>query len=178
MKWNYTLTWIALAYILVNFLFAWDMSTSTGGTGLIYVLLFPAFWILAAIGITIWSYKKRATWFQKKMRFSTIILLLLCTPLLPLLYSKLSEPETARSGTSYFTENEKNYRRERYVYYGTAQQARIEFWVKNTGSNPLYIEDSNWVYFDRTGDTLKILTFDNGVLIKEVNHLSLNPKID
>jgi hypothetical protein len=170
MKWNYTLSWIALSYILINILFAADMVNSTGGTGLIYVLIFPAFWIFAAIGIGILSYKKRSSWFQNKMKFSTILLLFLCTPLLPLAYSNLSEPKIARSGTDYFTENGRSYRRECYVYYDNNEPARIELWAKDTGSNSIYAEDSNWIYFDRNGDTLKILMYDNSVLVKEVNY--------
>ncbi len=104
------------------------------------------------------------------MKFSTILLLFLCTPFLPLIYSKTTEPDVVRLGTTYLRENGQNYRCETYLYYGKSQKARIEFWVKDTINNLVFVEDSIWIYFDSNGDTLKKIIYKKGKIIKEIKH--------
>lgn len=166
MKLNYTLLWITIIFIFINILLAWDMSNCTGGTSLIYVLIFPLFWGITLVIVGVLSYIKRKVWFQEQIKFSTIILIFLCTPFLPLVYSKITEPDIVRSGTSYFTQNREHYRRENYVYYNIYKQARIEFWVRDNAQSSLYLKDSIWVYFDRNGDTLKKVHYNRGIVMK------------
>lgn len=88
MKLNIPLTWIMICYMVINFLFAYHESTMRGGAGLIYVLIFPIFWILSGIYIGFITIRNRNNWFNRNMQFSTICLLKLCThfPFLLMLY--------------------------------------------------------------------------------------------
>ena len=56
MKWNEKLTLIATGFILVNILFVWHASTMTGGTSLIYAIIFPVFWGLTLIAVGILAF--------------------------------------------------------------------------------------------------------------------------
>ena len=131
MKWNQKLTWIATGFILVNILFAWHASTMTGGTSLIYVIIFPVFWGLTLISVGILTFKNRKTWFQKSMSLSTIILLIFCTPLPLLGFTELTKPEMTRSGTDYWPKDGVTLKTETWIYK-PGQIAAKTYWTLET----------------------------------------------
>ncbi|MBI0400567.1 hypothetical protein [Cyclobacterium marinum] len=172
MKWNQKLTWIATGYILVNILFAWHASTMTGGTSLIYAVIFPVFWGLILIAVGILTFKNRKTWFEKSMSLSTIVLLLFCTPLPLLAFTELTKPEMTRSGTDYWPKDGVTLKTETWIYK-PGQIAAKKYWTLETEnwtekSVDEFKRDSIWVYFDKNGDTLKTEHYENDKLIKTI----------
>ena len=172
MKWNQKLTWIATGFFLVNILFAWHASTMTGGTSLIYAIIFPVFWGLTLIAVGILTFKYRKTWFEKNMRLSTIVLLIFCTPLPLLAFTELTKPEMTRSGTDYWPKDGKTLKTETWIYK-PGQIAVKKYWTLETEnwtekSEDEFKRDSTWVYFDKSGDTLKTEQYRNDKLIKTI----------
>jgi hypothetical protein len=45
---------------------------------MIYIIIFPLFWIITLITVGVLAYKNRKEWFGKEMKVSTIILFILC----------------------------------------------------------------------------------------------------
>ncbi|MCC5916866.1 MAG: hypothetical protein JJU02_06005 [Cryomorphaceae bacterium] len=170
MKWNLKLTWIAIGYILINILFAWHASTMTGGTSLIYAIIFPVLWGLTKIAVGIMTFKQRKVWFQKDMKISTLILLIFCTPISLLAYTELTKPEMTRSGTAYWPKSGKTLKTETWIYQ-PGQIAAIKYWTLDKenwteSEEKEFKRDSTWVYFDKHGDTLRTETYQNDLLIK------------
>lgn len=172
MKWNRKLTWIATGFILVNILFAWHASTMTGGTSLIYAIIFPVFWGLTLIAVGILTFKNRKTWFEKSMSLSTIVSLIFCTPLPLLAFTELTKPEMTRSGTDYWPKDGKTLKTETWIYK-PGQIAAKKYWTLETEnwtdkSEDEFKRDSIWVYFDKNGDTLKTEHYEKDKLIKTI----------
>ena len=51
-----------------------------GGGGIIYVFILPTLWLVTIIGVSIFAYKKRKIFFEKRRKKISITLLILCTP--------------------------------------------------------------------------------------------------
>ena len=170
MKWNIKLTWIAIGYILINILFAWHASTMTGGTSLIYVLIFPSLWLITIIAVGILTYRKRKGWFKKEIRFSTIVLLLFCTPIPLLVFTELTKPEMTRAGSGYNPKNGRTYKTETWTFKPGVLAIK-KYWVLETedwirADESGFKKDSTWIYFDKNGDTLKTEKYLDDKLIE------------
>jgi hypothetical protein len=174
MKWNYTLTWIATGFILINILFAWHASIMKGGASLIYAIIFPVFFGLTLISVGILTFKKRKVWFQKDLRVSTSILLIFCTPIPLLAFTELTKPETTRSGTAYWPKNGKTLKTETWIYQ-SGQLAAKKYWTLDKedwsdSEEENFNRDSTWVYFDKNGDTLKTETYKDNLMIEIIEY--------
>ena len=139
---------------------------------MIYLVILPLFWITTLITVVILAYKNRKEWFEKGMKTSTIILLLLCTPLSIWGISSLTRPEIEWSSTAYHPKNGVTIKSETWNYR-SGQTAIIKFWKLDTESGISsnekdYKKDSLWVYFDKNGDTLKIEKYKNDQLIEKI----------
>ena len=172
MKWNLKLTLIATGFVLINILFASHASTMTGGTSLIYAIIFPIFWGLFIIAVGILTFKNRKTWFEKSKRLSTVVLLIFCTPLPLLVFTELTKPEMTRTGTDYWPKDGKTLKIETWIYK-PGQIAVKKYWSLETEKwtekeENDFKRDSTWVYFDKNGDTLKIEQYENDKLMKTI----------
>ncbi|WP_143185698.1 hypothetical protein [Psychroflexus salarius] len=141
-----------------------------GGRAMIYIIIFPVFWIATLVTVGILAYRNRKKWFNKKMRISTIVFLILCTPLSIWGFSALTRPEIQLSGTGYNPTNGITIKTETWIY-NSGQTAVRKFWkldkVNSTNSEESeYKKDSIWVYFDKKGDTLKVEKYKNDKLIE------------
>jgi hypothetical protein len=170
MKWNITLVSIAITYILINILFYLHSRTMEGGSSLIYVIIYPAFWLITLIVVGIWTYIKKGFLFQKDSITATLILLFFCTPLPLLIASKLMQPETTRSSSGYSPKNGVTIKDEFWTY-NTGQVAERKYWKLNTenwidANEEDFKEDSTWVYFSKQGDTVKTELYNEGKLIR------------
>jgi|TARA_B110000027_G_C16092247_1_gene289025 hypothetical protein len=170
MKWNKTLSIIALFFLIINFLFTKNAETLNGGRAMIYIFIFPLFWIGTLITVGVLAYKKRKKWFSSELRISTIILLALCSPLSILGFSYLTKPEIYLSGTGYNPKNGITIKTETWNYNSGKTSVR-KFWKINTENYSGYEEneykkDSIWIYYNKNGDTLKIEKYKNDKLIE------------
>jgi|SRR5690554_1118976 len=82
-KWNKTLLIITIIFFVINILFFKNAESENlrGGRAMIYVFIIPVFWIVTMIIVGILAFKNRKEWFNNELKVSTIILLILCTPL-------------------------------------------------------------------------------------------------
>ncbi|WP_373060431.1 hypothetical protein [Zunongwangia sp. H14] len=165
MKLNKTLTFIAIGFLIINLLFFRNLETLNGGRAMIYVFIFPLFWIATLITVGFLAYRNRREWFSNKMKVSTIILLILCTPLSVWAVSSLARPEIHLGGTGYNPIKGITIKSETWNY-NSGQIAVTKFWKLNTDDNSGYKKDSIWVYYDKKGDTVKIEKYKNDQLIE------------
>jgi len=133
-----------------------DQSASLG-----YVFIFPVFWIIAGIVLSLLFRSKRATlktfWDKFLLFFSTPIPLLL---VLFIFYQFTSAGLTTSS--SEYNKNGHRYREIHYDY-SIGQPQRIEFYVSQdtvTESQPfpqsdIWLKDSVWTYYNRDGTIKK-----------------------
>lgn len=164
MKWNQTLLMIVLGYTLINILFYTNMLNINGGGSLIYVLIYPVFWLITIIIISVLTYNRRKSWLSKQQKTSTIFLFIFCTPIPLLIVYNLIQPSTYLSSSGGFkSENGFSIKYETWDY-SNGKTAVKKFW-KNED------KDSLWIYFDKNGDTLKTENYKNNKLIntKEYN---------
>lgn len=171
MKWNKTLSLIAIIYLIINLLFLQNIKTLNGGKAMIYLVIFPLFWIATLIFVVIISYKRRKEWFSYELRISTNILLVLCTPLSVWGLSYLTSPEIEICCTGYNPRNGITIKSETWSYYNSGQTAITKFWRLETENYSDYDEsafkkDSIWVYYDKNGDTIKTEKYKNDTLIE------------
>jgi hypothetical protein len=170
MKLNKTLLIITICFLIINFLFFKHSETLNGGRAMIYIIIIPLFWIITLITVGILAYKKRKKWFGREMKFSTIALLILCSPLSIWGFSTITRPEIQLSSTGYNPINGITIKTETWDY-NSGQTAIRKFWKldkenwTNSEENE-YKRDSIWVYFDKKGDTLKVEKYKNDELIQ------------
>ena len=171
MKLNKTLLFFALGFLIINIFFLKNSETLNGGRAMIYIFIFPLFWILTLITVGILAYRNRKEWFNKEMKISTIILLILCSPLSFLGFSSLTRPEMHLIGTGYNPRNGITIKSETWNY-NSGQTAIRKFWKLDTENWSIYDDseykkDSTWIYFNKEGDTLKIEKYKNDQLIEK-----------
>lgn len=170
-KWNIELTWFALGFILINFFFYLHASSMNGGGSMIYIFIFPSFWILTLLILALWGYNQRHCWFKENLRTSSFILLFFCTPIPLFVFSSLIRPEMYCSGTGYNSKNGFTIKDETWNF-NNGNTAIIKYWKINienyrgNGDDDRFIKDSTWIYFKKNGDTLKTETYKDNQLIK------------
>ena len=172
MKLNKKLLIIAICFLIINMFFFKNTETLNGGKAMIYLFIFPLFWIATLITVGILSYKNRKEWFSKEMKISTIVFLILCTPLSIWGYSALTRSEIQLVGTGYNPRNGVTIKTETWNY-NSGQTAVTKFWKLDTENWTSYDEseykkDSIWVYYDKKGDTLRIEKYENDQLIEKI----------
>jgi hypothetical protein len=73
MKINKTILSIAIIYNLINFLFWEHIKIMNNATSMIYLLIFPIFWIISIIILIILALKNKSNWFNVNYKITTII---------------------------------------------------------------------------------------------------------
>lgn len=147
-----------------------------GGTGasLAFALMWmPAVWITTLILTIFLTLKQRKKLFVRDITKWTVATLLFCTPIPLYLGYRLTHPipETGRSGSSYWPKGGKIYKSENWYYTADYRQKYVDMYFvadsieeKSKGENA-YKKDSTWIFFTKTGDTLKVEHYNNGRLI-------------
>lgn len=174
MKRNVLLSWITFVYLLLNTWILYDYYyNSQGGVGIMHeIIILPIFWSFSVIIIGVIAVRKRKVWFSRQMVFSTILLLLLCTPLLSLVFFNIVDSDIKRSSSNYNTSKGHTIKTETWVYE-SGRVAIIKFW-KLEQENYLDAEasefkkDSTWIYLSEEGDTTKKEVYFNDKLIEVV----------
>ncbi len=172
MKLNKILLIITIAFLIINLFFFKNAETLNGGKAMIYIILFPLFWIATLITVGVLAYNNRKEWFSREMKFSTIIFLILCTPLSIWGLSSLTRPEMELSGTGYNPKNGITIKSETWNY-NSGQAAITKFWKLDTDNwtgaeENEFKRDSTWIYYDKKGDTLRIEKYMNDQLIENI----------
>lgn len=164
-----------IANVLTGALYNYAAS-QPGGTGasLAFIVLWmPAVWITTIILTIIITLRKRKTLFESSKTKWTIMALLFCTPIPLYLIYQLTHPtpETLRSGSSYRSTDGKIFKSENWYYTPDYRQKYVDMYFiadsldkKATGENA-FKRDSIWIYFTKTGDTLKVEKYMDGQLI-------------
>jgi hypothetical protein len=80
MKFNTNATLVAIIYNVINFLFWLRISTMPNATSMVYIFIYPCFWIITLIIVSIMGFRNKAIWFSKSYKVSTIVALFFCTP--------------------------------------------------------------------------------------------------
>lgn len=173
MKINRKLLSIAIVYNIINFLFWLHISNMSNATSMIYMFIFPCFWIATIVFAIILSLKNKAIWFQKEYKVSTIISLFFCTPVLFLSVIVINSSESYRASSSCGNENGFTIKRESWDYSDGGRQVE-KYWKANEldcceCDSLRFKKDSTWIYFDKKGDTMKVENYKNGKLIRVIN---------
>jgi hypothetical protein len=173
MKINRKLLSIAVVYNVVNFLFWLHISNMSNATSMIYMVIFPCFWIVTIVFVVMLSLKNKIIWFQREYNVSTIISLFFCTPILFLSFIAINSPESYRASSSCGNKNGFTVKRESWNYSDGGRQV-VKYWKANElgccECDSLRLKkDSVWIYFDKKGDTIKVESYDYGKLIEVRN---------
>lgn len=169
MKINRKLLLIAVVYNSINFLFWLHISNMSNATSMIYMFIFPCFWIVTIVFAIIFSLKNNAICCQSEYKVSTMISLFFCTPVLFLSVIAINSSESYRASSSCGNENGYTIKRESWNYRGGGRQV-VKYWKADEMDccecDSLRLKkDSIWVYFDKKGDTVKIESYKDGKFI-------------
>ena len=172
MKINNPLIIIALIFNLVNLLMWRHLSTMPNATSMVYLVIYPIFWILTMILVGILAFRNRKKWFEKSFILFTILALVFCTPFPILLISKFEEKDYYLASTTNYPENGSTFRIEEWNYT-TGDIMLIKYWKTNVDNcnmcdSSVFKKDSTWTYFDRKGDTIRLEYYKDGRLIKVI----------
>lgn len=163
-KWNWPLSFLALVN-LVSLILIWRYIDGLGqGMAIMGVFIFPLYILFFSALVIFFSFLRKKTWFAKEKRWSSIILLFLCTPIPYILAWQWSQPSIITSEeVSSSIDSDFSYKKETDRSKGEILATR--YWIR-TGTGD-YLKDSTWVIYDDKGDTVKIQLFKQGVLILE-----------
>jgi hypothetical protein len=162
---------IAIAYNLINFLFWLHISTMPNATSMVYIFVYPCFWIITLIIIGTLVFKNKTIWLSSAYRASTIIALFFCTPM-PFLWAKaIAAPSSYCASTEFLTKDGHTIKSEEWVY-NTGGLNVIKYWKANEPDcndcdSASFKPDSVWVYLGKKKDTLRVDRYKNGKLIGE-----------
>ena len=167
---NKNLLKLVIAYIVINLLLVNNLNETEHGNGIIFVYIFPLLWIVMLIAVVVYVYKDKKELFSKRQVFLNIILLFLSTPLTTGIASYLINSDIELSVSSYISKKGGVIRYEEWVYRHSQKTAIIKFWKSNAENHfemddKNFKKDSNWIYFDKKGDTIKIEKYKNDSLI-------------
>ena len=172
MKLNITATLIAIIYNVINFLFWLHISTMPNATSMVYIFIYPCFWIITLITVVIVALRNKAAWFSKAYKVSTIIALFFCTPF-PFLWSKaIMAPSTYCVSTGFSTKDGHTIKDEEWIYK-TGGLNVIKYWIAdepncNDCDSSSFKPDGVWIYLGKKKDTLQIETYKNGKLVNDI----------
>ena len=139
-------------------------------TSMIYLLIFPIFWIISIIILVILALKNKSNWFNVNYKITTIISLFFCTPILFLGFRYINRPDSYRDSTGYISKNGYTIKYENWIYYDNGSRKIIKYWKAvekdcNDCDSTHFKKDSTWIYFNKKKDTVKIEVYKNGKLI-------------
>jgi len=169
MKINKTVLSIAIVYNVINFMFWQYIKTTTGASSMIFIFIFPVFWIISILVVTILAFKNKATWFQKGYKASTIVGILVCTPILFWFVIAIQTSESYCNSTGYTPQNGYTFKYESWIYRNGSRQV-VKYWKADgencdTCDSSHFKRDSTWVYFNKKKDTVKVEIYKNDKLI-------------
>jgi hypothetical protein len=159
-----------LTLVLYNY-----AANQPGGSGvaMLFALVWmPVLWLITIITTTIISIIKRKSLFRKPVIRWTLLTLLFTTPLPAISFYYVSHPtpETRSDGMMTNTINGKVYKTEFWERTATHKKFANKRFVADSALESLYGDkaykkDSDWVYFDNNGDTLKVEYYKDDSLI-------------
>jgi len=170
MKINITTTLIAIVYNVINLLIWQHILTMPNATSMIYIIIFPCYWIITIIIVTIITLKKKARWLQKSYRLSTFVALFFCTPVFFLVIRSVKNPTSYLASSGYITKGEYTIKYESWNYTTGGLQV-VKYWKADKSNceecdSSFFKRDSTWVYF-KGKDTLRVDVYKNDKLISE-----------
>lgn len=173
MKINLTALLLAIAYNVINYLFWLHISSLPNATSMIYLFIYPSYWILSLIAVVVLAIKKRRVWFSNHYKISTVIALLFCTPLPFFLIKSFTSPSTYLSSSGFFTEDACTVKYETWNY-NSGELNVIKYWKANKPNcnscdTSYFKRDSTWIYLDKKKDTIQIDIYKDGHLISRKN---------
>ena len=173
MKINIVAILIAILYNIGNILMWQHIKTMPDASSMIYLIIYPCYWIIAVVIIAIIALKNKLRWFQSSYKFSTILALLFCTPI-PFFVLRAVEAPSYYGAMDRF-EYKGNYTEkiEQWNYNGGGVYV-IKYWRANKPNcescdTSLFKRDSTWVYF-KGKDTLKVEVYKIGKLVSEKDY--------
>jgi hypothetical protein len=159
-----------LTFMLYNY-----AASEPGGTGLglaFIVLWMPVVWLTSIIATSIITIRKRNSLFEKPILAWTLLTLLFTTPVPAIASYILTHPipETRSDGMETNTIDGKVYKTEFWIRTATHNKFVDKRFIADSSQEAMfgdkaYKKDSDWVYFDDYGDTLKIEHYKNDSLI-------------
>jgi hypothetical protein len=171
LKLNRLLLIVALAYLLFNGLFYWQLTAAENSVSLAYILLGPIVWLITFVIVIVLCLRHRSVWFRRDILLSTLIGIILCTPLVPLGALYLMGPDSHMDSTGYDSRPGYMIKIEHWNY-NSGEPAAKKYW-KRAGDGKRYDDedegfkkDSTWTYFNKKGDTIKTETYHNDSLVK------------
>ena len=172
MKLNITATSVAVIYNVINFLFWLRISTMPNATSMVYIFIYPCFWIITLIIIGIMGFRNKTIWFLKSYKVSTIVTLFFCTPFPFMWFKAIAAPSTYLVSTGFSTRDGHTIKSEEWIY-NTGGLNVIKYWKAdepncNACDSSHFKPEGVWVYLGKKKDTLRIDTYKNGKLINEI----------
>lgn len=159
-----------LTFVLYNY-----AASQPGGSGvaMLFALAWmPALWLTTIVATIIFSVIKRKFLFQKPVVRWTLLTLLFTTPFpaIAFYYVTHPTPETRSDGMETNTIDGKVYKTEFWIKTATHNKFADKRFIADSSQEAMfgdkaYKKDSDWVYFDDHGDTLKIEYYKNDTLI-------------
>jgi len=170
-----TLIIIAIVANLLTLILYNYAANQPGGSGIamLFALVWmPVLWLITIITAIIISIIKRKSLFRKPVVHWTLLTLLFTTPLPAIAFYYVSHPtpETRSDGMMTNTINGKVYKTEFWERTATHKKFANKRFVADSAQEALYGDkaykkDSDWVYFDNNGDTLKVEYYKDDSLI-------------
>ena len=172
MKLNITATSVAVIYNVINFLFWLRISTMPNATSMVYIFIYPCFWIITLIIIGIMGFRNKTIWFLESYKVSTIVTLFFCTPFPFMWFKAIAAPSTYLVSTGFSTRDGHTIKSEEWIY-NTGGLNVIKYWKAdepncNDCDSSHFKPEGVWVYLGKKKDTLRIDTYKNGKLINEI----------
>ncbi len=166
-KWNWTLTVLAGLNLLFYWLIMNYLMGLSQGMAFIGVFIIPGYAVIFSVIVLIFILVNRKTWFEKGQLFSTLILLIACSPIPLMIGLNASQPTITTMTEESWMSEESSFRSEIDLKKG--QPIAIRYWIIYNGKDQP-IKDSTWVYFDENGDTSAIEIYKNDTLVLERNY--------
>lgn len=144
--------------------------TLKGGMSIIYLFIYPAFWVITLVVVAIFCIRNRKRWFQRDMLLSTLIAMFFCTPIVLTCIYYLVRPASYITVTGYNPENGYVRKFEDWNYYSGGRAAK-KYWKRpddgaSYADDSGFEKDSTWVFFNKNGDTIKTETYRDDRLVK------------
>ncbi|RYE50249.1 MAG: hypothetical protein EOP48_20100 [Sphingobacteriales bacterium] len=156
-------------------------SSQPGGTGAslaFAVVWMPAVWITTIVLTIVLTLKGRQKLFVSGKTAWISLTLLFCTPIPLFIGYQLTHPapETSCSSSSYRPKDGKIYKSEYWYYTDNFQPKYVDMYFiadsldEEKNGETAFKRDSTWIYFTKSGDTLKVEKYEDGQLISLDHH--------
>jgi hypothetical protein len=163
---------VANLFTLILYNYAANQPGGSGIAMLFALVWMPVLWLITIITAIIISIIKRKSLFRKPVVHWTLLTLLFTTPLPAIAFYYVSHPtpETRSDGMMTNTNNGKVYKTEFWERTATHKKFANKRFVADSAKEALYGDkaykkDSDWVYSDNNGDTLKVEYYKDDSLI-------------